>query len=117
MSVFSMDDVVRILRSNGISAYVEQTGGGCATIYAGEQRIHGGSTAGPNRRIGGGKRWDACAGPGWFVGPGWTSPRADRSDFAIGIDDDGESDPQFIDESWSEADIARAIASVVNNAV
>jgi hypothetical protein len=62
----------------GHRAYVEQTGGNTATIYAGRQV--------PDRY--GEPRWSAVAGPGWFEGPGWTKPFADTSEFHVGPDGD-----------------------------
>jgi hypothetical protein len=83
-----LDEVVRQVRKTGVDAYVEHTGGGCATIYAGGQYID---------RAGDG-RWQAVAGPGWFEGgPGeagmFTLGRATTDEFFIGPDDDGESGP------------------------
>lgn len=62
-------------------AYVEQTGGGCATLFAG----------GTYTDAHGDQRWRAAAGPGWFDGPGWTNGRAALGDFYVGPDD-GEDD-------------------------
>lgn len=109
----NMDKVVRILKDEyDIHAYVEQTGGGTATIFAGELRSV------ERKAITGvvvtEDRWQAVAGPGWFEGPGWTNARGDVSDFYIGPDDDGEADPVMAEKTWSETDIARSIASVVN---
>jgi hypothetical protein len=33
----NLDTIVELIHRRGIWAYVEQTGGGCATIYAGAQ--------------------------------------------------------------------------------
>lgn len=79
------DAVRTALHARGIDAYVEQTGGGCATIYAGPT----------HEEPGWGKRWACLAGPGWFDGPGWTNPKGDPNDFYIGPDDDG------VAEAWS----------------
>lgn len=85
MTEFSMDGVVDALNAAGFKAYTEQTGGGCATIYAGERYVDGeGDT-----------RFQILAGPGWFAGEGlWTEPRADTDDFYIGPDDDGVVDAE-----------------------
>lgn len=115
IKVLDLDEVVRLLKDKGVVAYVEQTGGGTATIYAGEQfqqreetwrwvdgvRVSNGSETVP--------RYPVIAGPGWFEGPGWTHPQADAGDFAIGPDDDGESDPVFTTATWTEADVAEEI--------
>jgi len=74
----SMYRIVEALVAEGIPALVEQTGGGVATIFAGEP------TDG---------RYLAVAGPGFFLLPG-DDPRnayADRQDFSVSADDDGES--------------------------
>lgn len=94
----NMDEVVRRLNDAGVDAYVEQTGGGCATIFAGVQSD---------------ERWDVCAGPGWFEGPGWTNARGDLGDFAIGPDDDGDSDPNYTDASWTEDQVFNVILLAV----
>lgn len=99
----NLDEVVRILKDKGIDAYVEQTGGGTATIFAGNQFIDGYGT----------NRYQACAGPGWFEGPNFTEARADTSEFYVGPDDDGVAEPVDADASWDEARAAEAIAAVV----
>lgn len=103
-----LDALAAAVRDLGFHAYVEQTGGGCATLFAGEEH--------PDAH--GDKRWDAGAGPGWFDGPGWTNARASigqGGDFCVGPDDDGD-DPESV--SWiqpgaSLADIAALIAAQV----
>lgn len=78
-----MDKIVSIVRDDyGIPAYVEQTGGGTATIYAGPT----------HHEDGWGTRHAAAAGPGWFAGPHWTKGRGIVSDFFVGPDDDGSGD-------------------------
>lgn len=79
---FSMDAVVTALLRQGIESYVGQTGGGCATIFAGASRFDAEY---------GGLRYQAIAGPGWFAGPGWTDAQGDTGDFNVGPDDDGET--------------------------
>lgn len=78
-SEIDMDEVVAELALLGVKAYVEQTGGGCATIYAGEPFLD------PD----GDRRYPGLAGPGFFAGPGWTLGRGHRGDFTVGPDDDG----------------------------
>lgn len=75
-----MDAVVVALRCKGIQAHVEQTGGGCATIFAGPLQIEH-------------DRYSAVAGPGWFLGPGFSRARAEPGDFYVGPDDGGETTP------------------------
>jgi hypothetical protein len=115
-----LDEVVRILKDeHQVPAYVEQTGGGTATIYAGwwfmnqepqyrwedGERIQVDAESVP--------RFPAIAGPGWFEGPGWTKGRATVDDFYIGPDDDGEADPVTATRDWTERDAAAAIARQV----
>jgi hypothetical protein len=67
--LIDLDAVVAELTKLGIPAIVEQTGGGTATIYAGEP-YDGGDGA---------ERYPVAAGPGHFTGPGWTrGPRVPR---------------------------------------
>lgn len=98
-----LDAVVAILNHRGHFAYVEQTGGGCATIYAGPQ-FHDDE---------GYKRYAAVAGPGWFNGPGWTLAAADCRDFYIGADDDGES-PYVSPSSPDITDVADLIEARID---
>lgn len=77
-----LDKVVEHVKATGRYAYVEQTGGNVATIYAGSTYFDSE----------GNERWAAVAGPGWFEGPNWTKGRATLFDFVVGPDDDGESE-------------------------
>jgi hypothetical protein len=54
----NLDTIAELIHRHGIWAYVEQTGGGCATIYAGAQYT--------NRKAG--TTYAAIAGPGTY---GW----------------------------------------------
>jgi hypothetical protein len=83
MPEFSMDEVVKILTAKGVpNAYVEMTGGGCATIFAGptfEEPDYG-------------TRYMVAAGPGSFR---WTEDSIGHTDeFCIGADDYGDG-PNF----------------------
>jgi hypothetical protein len=75
-----MDRIVRLVTVQGIWAYVEQTGGGCATIYAGARYT--------NRF--GDPAFAAVAGPGTF-GWGQRPSIASPEEFFIGADDQGET--------------------------
>lgn len=77
----NLDRIAERLVTDGIAAYVEQTGGGCATIMVGE---HAADAKGD-------PRYQAVVGPGWFEGPGWTNARAALDELYIGPDDDGDS--------------------------
>lgn len=96
-----LDEVARLLRDeHGIAdAYVEQTGGGCATIYAGPTRHDPGEQE---------LRYAAIAGPGWFEG---YRARASSADFYIGPDDDGLSTPVTLPVTGDERLAARVIAA------
>jgi hypothetical protein len=97
MAEVSFDKIVDELRKQDIPAYVEQTGGGVATIMVGEQTdreepIYRWSEG--NREQTGTQvvpRYDVLAGPGSFAGPGWTNAYGDTADLAVGPDDDGDS--------------------------
>jgi hypothetical protein len=134
-----LDEVCRLLKEEGIPAYVEQTGGGCATIYAGLLRevevptvawYPASGAEGPDVEVVDGKirvemlgadgpaveqRWEACAGPGYFAGPGWTNGRGWVNDFYVGLDDDGESKAIAADDTWTEQTAATEIAKVVRS--
>lgn len=120
MTVLDLDKVVALLKDKGVTAYVAQTGGGTATIYAGEmfyreeERVRWNGdvkeVVGTDRI----ERFPALAGPGWFDGPGWTNGRADTSDFCVGPDDDGVSDPLFATDEWDEARVADELVKLVN---
>jgi hypothetical protein len=131
--VLHLGKVTEALREQGIPAYVEQTGGGVATIYAGEsferqepryvwRPVTG--DEGPDAIVSDGKvrildgtttetRYPCIAGPGWFEGA-WVdaNARAHTDEFAIGLDDDGESE-YSADETWTEEDVVREISKVV----
>jgi hypothetical protein len=79
------DEVVRRLEAEGITAYVEQTGGGTATIYVGEatEDEHGD------------RRFPCAVGPGWFEGPGWTLGRGHNHDLYVGPDNDTGELPSY----------------------
>ncbi len=103
MPEINLEQVCDILRDKyGVTSYVEQTGGGCATIYAG-----------PRREVDGESRYAASAGPGWFAGPGWINGRAHTDEFYVGPDDDGESEYVSAQDDWDEAKAAEAIAAVI----
>lgn len=60
MSTIDFDRVVTLLHLADVPAYVEQTGGGCATIQAGPTFVNAhGDTV-----------YAALCGPGYFAGPG-----------------------------------------------
>jgi hypothetical protein len=93
--ILNLEKIVDVLRMAGIPAYVEQSGGGCATIYVGEAQ-----------EVNGDPRYAVLAGPGWFEGPGWSNGRGQTDDFSVGPDDDGESDSVRTPVNANEADVA-----------
>lgn len=91
----SFDRIVAYVKEAGVEAYVEQTGGGVATIFAGD--------------VGDDLVPQIAAGPGWFEGPGWTNAHALLTEMGV-----GPYDPDFGD-FW-QADLRsteRSIASVI----
>lgn len=102
--VIDLDAVVAELALLGIPAIVEQTGGGTATVYAGEPHDDGGDGA---------ERYPVAAGPGHFTGPGWTRGRAYREEFSVGVNDDGLTDSHYPPAGATAADIARMIGHVL----
>lgn len=123
--VVDLDKVCDIMsRDHHIKAYVEQTGGGCATIYAGPKYTDDSGDG----------RYAIVAGPGWFEPTRLGNLRgvASLDDFYIGVDDDGMSDVLYAytaeDETAnagevlrgsqeSESDVAARIAAAVNTFV
>ncbi len=103
----NMDAVVDELGKLGVPAYVEQTGGGCATIYAGKLN--------PWTDHHGDRRYAAAAGPGSFEGPGWSRGRGHADEFVVGPDDDGDSTPENVPADANPAQIAGMIARVVRD--
>lgn len=95
-----MDVIVDHVRRMGVWAYVEQTGGGCATIFAGAQRVN----------AAGDPVYAVCAGPGRY---GWGKlPSTGHADeFFVGADDQGETEP--IDCAKVGALTEDAIAKVI----
>lgn len=100
--LFSLDVLAQLLRDehNLPTAYVEQTGGGCATVYAGDVV----------RDDEGDERWACASGPGsygWGAGPSTAS----LFDFCIGPDsNDGE--PGYIDANSAGCRTLRDIAAL-----
>lgn len=84
-SDFSMDELVDLIEARGVSAYVQQTGGGTATIYMGDEM--------PELNCGD----DDCPHYVLAAGPGVFSWNADEpsigtfGDFCYGPDDHGDS--------------------------
>lgn len=104
----NMDRIIDILNSRlEVSAYVEQTGGGVATIFAGAIR----------QEEGYGDRYAAVAGPGTY-GWGQRPSVADSVDFCVGADDSGETDPIYCAEvgAVTEVQIAMLIAAQATKA-
>lgn len=114
----------------GVTCYVEQTGGGCATIYLGDSytvgpldKIYGvlekifgveHANAVRNWQRGGGPAvalfprehpYGECrvvmAGPGWFAAPAWQQGRASPEEFTIGYDCN-DPDPDVAADPFSE---------------
>jgi hypothetical protein len=97
-----LQKVCDLLKGADIPAYVEQTGGGIATIFAGKMDAD--------------DRYEAVAGPGWFDGPGWTLPRGDTSGFSVGPDtDDNYAESVFADATWDETRVASTIAGIIKS--
>ena len=105
MSEFSMNEVTEALHALGHPAYTEQTGGGCATIYAGPRWDEPGW----------GSRYAAIAGPGWFANYRWTDPRGDTDDFYVGADDDGVTDATSA-KDMTVAEIVELIVAAIARA-
>lgn len=116
MTTLDMDRIAKRVADAGFAAYVEQTGGGCATIYASrewEERpvTRMGEPAGTVRMpkthpdpVEGDDypRHDVVAGPGYFAGENWTQPRASVGDFSVCRDGNEDVD-QMTDAATEDA--------------
>jgi hypothetical protein len=80
MAELDMEKIVSLVKAQGVPAFVQQTGGGVATIYAGATRAEGED-----------EYFAVAAGPGWFSGPRWSEARGDDEDFCVGPDNDGSA--------------------------
>lgn len=99
----SLDKIVAHLKDTfDIAAYVEQTGGGTATIYAGPTQDEPGW----------GDRYAAVAGPGWFNGPGRTEGTGDSRYFFIGPDDDGSAEATILADFVTPTTTAHAAETI-----
>jgi hypothetical protein len=118
----SFDEVVRLLTEKGVAAYVEQTGGGCATIYASRQwgpeepLLRMGKQEGTHaypekhRHSNGDDYYEIGVGPGWFAGPGWSDGRGDTVDLYVGPDGDEDAPGEDVPVGASAADVAEMVA-------
>lgn len=104
VDMIDLDEVVVELRKMRIQAVVEQTGGNCATIYAGTPVYD------PVEQY---ERYPVAAGPGHFLGPGWTNPRSFEEEFTLGRNDDGVTDAYNPPDGATVADMARMMAHVL----
>lgn len=73
--VIRFDRIVELLKPHGVYGYVEQTGGGCSTIYIGDEPPEGQPLA-----------VMLMAGPGWFEGNG--QAYGSTGEFSVGPDED-----------------------------
>jgi hypothetical protein len=103
-----MDEIVRLVRAEGVEVYVEQTGGGCATIFAGGLVDYPVPDSTEHEQ-----RYGCAAGPGWFDGPGWTNARGSLDDFHVGPDDYGEGDAYAAVPDDNETTLAARIVAEV----
>lgn len=122
-----MDAIARKVCEAGHAAYVEQTGGGCATIYASrEWEPRAVLFSGQVRQVRLPKmtgehceHFDIAAGPGWFD-PHWLAPGARAlgvaDDFSIARDtDDGDGEVSVSCIGMSEAEIAARIVTMLRH--
>lgn len=115
----------------GVRCYVEQTGGGCATVYLGNTYTPRASDPLANHEVYAeqlkpgvllfpeqypfGDCVPVMAGPGWFNGPGWTDGRGHRDDFSVGYDcNDPEVEDDPGESNWEiEGPVEMHIAEVM----
>lgn len=104
--MLDMDEIVRLVEAKGVHAYVEMTGGGVATIFAGEQHVY-------PEVDGEWPRWDVAAGPGTYNHRDYHHNVGDKGDFYVGADDDGESGYITAPETATEEMVADVIVAMV----
>ena len=95
---FDLNVLTELIQQRGFNAYVEHTGGGCATIYVGDADSDG--------------FYLAAAGAGHFDGINWTEPRGTWGDFCWGRDDEGMTEPVFEYDSRPLESIADEIVAL-----
>lgn len=105
--IVNMDKIAELVRAKGVPCYVEMTGGGVATIYAGESfQGHGWSNTELDTM------YPVLAGPGGFNSPEYGFSVGYLHDFYIGPDGDvDEFDTMTTDDD--EQTIADAIVAMV----
>lgn len=101
-ATFSLDAVVAALHKKGIPAYVDMTGGGCATIFAGGKHV---VLDGTEERI----DWDVAAGPGTYSHV--ADSTASLEEFSVGPNDEGASECESLSPLITTA--AEAVAWAV----
>lgn len=101
---YDLDLIVAELGRLDVPAFLEQTGGGTATLYAGESTYDFGERC---------HRMSAVAGPGHFDGPGWTRGKAWREEFSLGRNDEDLNESVCPPQDATEAQVALMIANVV----
>jgi hypothetical protein len=104
MAELDMEKIVSLVTAQGVAAFVQQTGGGVATIYAGATRAEADA-----------EYFAVVAGPGWFSGPRSSQARGDDEDFRVGPDND-RSAPNDDDTSCRRMDEAAIAAEIVRRA-
>jgi hypothetical protein len=95
VSEISFDEVVGLIEGEDFAAFVQQTGGGCATVYASRKDAAGTlctHKVGPYHD----EHYEVAVGPGHFAGPGWTRGTGDTADLYVGIDGD-----ETFEEPWN----------------
>ena len=100
--LFSLDVLVQLLRANHNlpTAYVEQTGGGCAAVYAGETVRDGEGI----------DRWTCAAGPGSY-GWGQRHSVATLVEFCVGPDSE-DGTPGYTDANTAGCRTLRDVAAL-----
>lgn len=105
MAHLDFDHIAQLLREDDYHAHVAQTGGGTATIYAGNVY----------RDDRGDERYPVLIGPGYFRGPGWTNAAGDTDECYVGPDDDGETRPWFAGVMDNDETVAAAAVRYLNH--
>lgn len=110
-----LDHVVSLVNAAGVPCHVDQTGGGCATLFAGPHIFRAEDPEWPLRA--------ACAGPGWFdhipARHVYEKPRAWREECYIGPEDCDDPNYDYIgtedltDEQIADAIIGLSIATLL----
>lgn len=116
---FDMSAVAEAINAAGFRAYVEQTGGGCATIYAYRSATNPAHYAAPDVMAGPGTfDWNGSAHVGWLSETSIGRSTTDAAlDDGVSFDDEYSVDLVHATDSTTPAEIVEIIVRQLNAAL